>query len=131
MSEKINDHLVAKDIGHLNDLEFWFNWNKRREAKTIHIKMGDNEGEFDKDELWQLMFITAEEDWMDKMIPSKVEQATRFWKTVEVKATEDIKRGNSIKVRIPFNITNEVLEELAKQRGIKMPPLKGTQEGNV
>jgi hypothetical protein len=111
---------TVPDIKKRNDMEFSFDFNKRREARTIRIKIGDTEGEFDKEELWRALFIQADEDWSEKMLPVSAEAATSFTKLVEFIATEDIKKGGSCKIKVPFTVTNSVLEQLARERHIKI-----------
>jgi hypothetical protein len=124
MSDKTTMRLA--DLESKNDLAIEFSWKGRKTDDHLKIRVGDSEGTFKKEDLWCLLFTNASEEWQEKMITTTAEEATTFEKLVDVKVLEDVPKGKELRVKVPFSIPNNVLEQLVRERKLDVSKLLET-----
>lgn len=108
---KDRQKLVFKDYsGRNNDAVVEVNWNSFvKDGKFVKITVGDKTVVLKKDHLFSMLFMLADDREQDKLISGRttLSRVRKIQRVIGVKATQDIKAGDSLNIAIDFTYNPE------------------------
>ena len=103
--------LVFKDYsGRNNDAVVEVNWNSFvKKGKFIKITVGDKQVVLKKDHLFGMLFMLGDDKEQDRLISGRttLQRVRKLQRVIGVKATQDIKAGDSLNVCLDFTYNPE------------------------
>lgn len=103
--------LKKKQIFKFGDVSFMVDPKKPHIVMTV----GKEKYSIKKNEIWSMAYMMSKEKEQADLIPVQKKEMVEFWKQVEIRATKDIKAGETIKTHIRISIPVEMANaELTK-----------------
>lgn len=93
---------------------------KPLEEGKVSITIGKQSTEVEYKELWGVIFVLGEGKYRDEMIPVQKKEMMVFSRKHVIKATKDIKAGETINVWCEVNIPKTIVEAIAEENGVKV-----------
>jgi len=108
------DHVKLK----IGELELEANWDKEvRPAKRFRImRKGKVITELERDELYTLLFIFADNDQQDSLVQTKKTLMREITRMLRIKVKEDMKAGDIISVPFTYPVTLDIYDELVQNK---------------
>ena len=76
----------------------------------LEWKCGDKKGGLiNKDDLWLVAFLIANDRMKEKLLPVKTEEMRVFYKQIRLKAKKNIQKGEEIRSNVKFTVPLEML----------------------
>ena len=76
---------------------------------NLYWKCGEKKGEIDKQELWLIAFLIANDQMKEKLIPIKTEEKRVFYKKITLRLKKNMKAGEELTSSIKFTVPLEML----------------------
>jgi hypothetical protein len=106
--------IVVSDLNGIHDLILSVDWEEREFDKNVEASVGDMKMKLNKLNLWQAVFSIIGKEKQAEMIPVAQRNVRDFSKHVTIKATKDIKAGETIVAPVTFTISEEIIDELIR-----------------
>ena len=112
---------VCLDKAKKNNLILEVNYSDDKDVKDCQIikwSCGDKQGFIESKHLFEFLWIIGTREQQRKSIPQTITRVRVLEKTLEIKATKDIKKEQIIRVPIKINIPTEeeIIGEMKKGR---------------
>lgn len=88
--------------------------------KKLKISIGKKSAEVVYGELWGIIFMLGTNEFRDELMPVQKKEMMVFSRKHQIKATKDIKEGETLNVWCEINIPQIIVESIAKQNGAKV-----------
>lgn len=113
---------LLEDKNKVND--FHMVYDPKEEKMLVYVEVDGKRVEafIDKKELWSVAFAVSSEKDQETMIPVETRTTRVFRKQVTIRASKDIRKGESIVATVKFTVPLHTLIEASKNKhGIIMP----------
>ena len=95
------------------DLKIEFNYNKQaKEDRILKVTLGDTKTYVKFEDLYGLIFVIANQNEQDNIMPVRQTQITKFVKQHTIRCKKNMKRGEDIIVNCSIDVPTTVTEGL-------------------
>ena len=113
--------VVLSDLRRKTDMGMEVLFSDNPELKdTIKVTMGKEDAIINIKELYSFMFVIANAQQQEQLMPVKQETVRKIVKRHVVKVTKDIKKGEMLNVRCETNVPVEIWEGMRGMTGKTM-----------
>lgn len=107
-----------------NNLTFEVNYSPEdKDMAMIRWKCGDKTGFIERKHLFEFLWVIGKPEEQRKMIPQKLRKTRYIQKTIGIKATKDIRKGEMINCTINLDIPlseEEIVGEIQRSKSSKI-----------
>ncbi len=107
-------------------IELKVDWNNRGKEDVIHAKITESSGKvvdeiITAEDLWKAAFMLSNPKAQEELLPVESQAVREYYKTVRIRATKDIRKGEEIVARATFKIPElELYKSKTTQSGISI-----------
>ena len=111
----MNKKTLARDgIHDIGGVKF----NYEKTTPYIWVSIGSEKKRIKKNDLWMLVFMMSKGKTQDQLIPVWEKEMVQFTRQHYIKATRDIKEGETIQFHCDVNVPKIVVDSLLAKEGV-------------